>query len=332
VERLTRLTLAELDRQTPCIVRRAAAGFARRCHGDLHLGNILLEDGRPVLFDCLEFNDVLSDVDVLYDLGFLLMDLDFRGRRDAAVRVLAAYVDEAARAFADDLWDGLEVLPLMLSVRATVRAHVSAHSGDAGTARAYVEAAIAHLTPAAPVLAVVGGVSGSGKTTFARAAAPHLGASPGAVILRTDEVRKRLLGVARTEPLPDEAYTPQADARTYAALFDAAGRLLRAGRGVVLDATFLDPDLRVRAEALATACGARFRPAWMAAPVEVLEARIADRRGDASDATAEVARRQLARLDAPADWPRIDARALTETSVAAWLGASPNVAEPVVRN
>ena len=76
---------------------RRDSGFARLCHADLHLGNILLENGRPVLFDCIEFNDILSDIDVQYDLAFLLMDLDFRRRRDAAVRVLSAYVDEGRR-------------------------------------------------------------------------------------------------------------------------------------------------------------------------------------------------------------------------------------------
>ena len=99
-----------------------------------------MENGAPVLFDCIEFNDLLSDLDVQYDLAFLLMDLDFRDRRDAAVRVHSAYLDQAARSFPDGLWEGLAALPLMLSVRAGVRAHVSTHSGDIETARAYLEA------------------------------------------------------------------------------------------------------------------------------------------------------------------------------------------------
>eukprot|EP01041_Mallomonas_annulata_P028090 gene28090-49879_t len=199
VEDMIARTEAELERQAPLLAHRSATGFARRCHGDLHLGNILLEGGRTVLFDCIEFNDILSDLDVQYDLAFLLMDLAFRGRRDAAVRALSAYLDEAGRSFPAEIWDGLATLPLMLSVRAGVRAHVTAHSGDPATARAYVEAAIAHLEPTAPVLTAVGGFSGSGKSTFARAVAPQLGASPGAVILRTDEVRKRLLNVPPTQ-------------------------------------------------------------------------------------------------------------------------------------
>jgi len=80
----------------PLMERRRAEGFARRCHGDLHLGNILLEHDEPILFDCIEFNDLLSEIDVLYDVAFLVMDLDFRGRAEAANRVLNAYLDEAA--------------------------------------------------------------------------------------------------------------------------------------------------------------------------------------------------------------------------------------------
>ena len=180
VELLVSRTFEELARCKPLLETRRDAGFSRRCHGDLHLANILVEAGKPILFDCIEFNDLLSDIDVQYDLAFLLMDLDFRGRRDAAVRALSAYLDEAARSFPESLWDGLSALPLMLSVRAGVRAHVAAHSGDLDQSRAYVEAAIAHLSPDPPVLAAVGGFSGSGKSSFARAVAPALGPAPGA--------------------------------------------------------------------------------------------------------------------------------------------------------
>ncbi len=125
-QRVVAATNAALAAQAHLLESRRRAGFARRCHGDLHLGNILLENGAPVLFDCIEFNDALSEIDPLYDLAFLLMDLVFRGRREAANRVLNAYLDEAARTFPSSLWSGLAALPLMLSARATVRAHVNA--------------------------------------------------------------------------------------------------------------------------------------------------------------------------------------------------------------
>lgn len=300
-------TEAEYARRRPLLDLRARSGFSRRCHGDLHLGNILVEQGRPVLFDCIEFNDALSDIDVFYDLAFLLMDLDFRGRREAAVRVLSGYLDEAARRFAPELWDGLAALPLMLSVRAAVRAHVSAHSGDAALGRRYLAAAMAHLSPAPPRLVAVGGLSGSGKSTAARRLAPSLGAAPGAVILRSDEIRKRQAGLAPTERAPPSAYGAAADAAVFDELFAIAGTLLRAGRAVVLDATFLRPELRAQAEAVARAAGTPFQGLWLQAPAQVLQARVASRTGDASDAGVEVLRSQLARDPGPMDWRVADA-------------------------
>ena len=318
VELMVDLTAAELARQRPLLQARRDAGFARRCHGDLHLANILVENGVPVLFDCIEFSDLLSDLDIQYDLAFLLMDLDFRGRRDAAVRVLSAWLDQAGRDFPAAIWAGLAALPLMLAVRAGVRAHVSAHSGDVALARAYVEAAIAHLAPAAPVLAAVGGLSGTGKSSFARAIAPGLGASPGAVVLRTDEIRKRLMKVAPAERLPDGAYAGDLYGRAYDALIETARTLLKAGRGVVLDATFIDPALRARAERLAGDCGVPFRGVWLEAPLETLKARVAARVGDASDATVETLDDQLARLGGEPAWPHVGASGSVEQAARAW--------------
>jgi len=320
VEALVSATHAEYDRQLPLLKGRTASGFARRCHGDLHLANILVEHGEPVLFDCLEFNDLLSDLDVQYDLAFLLMDLDFRGRRDAAVRAHSAYLDAAVRSFGPQVWEGLAAMPLMLSVRAGVRAHVAAHSGDLAQSQAYVEAAIAHLSPPPPVLAAVGGFSGTGKTTFARAIAPGLGAAPGAVVLRTDEVRKRLAGVGPVERLPRDIYTPDFYARVYETLFSDAKAMLKAGRAVVLDATFTEAPMRARAEALAAACGAPFHGAWLTAPLDVLEARVAKRVGDASDADVQVLRDQAARHGAEMiNWAKVDATAATKDAAADWL-------------
>ena len=322
VETMVAATFAELERQRPLLAARTAGGYSRRCHGDLHLANILLEDGRPVLFDCIEFNDLLSDLDVQYDLAFLLMDLDFRGRRDAGVRVLSAYLDQAARSFGPDLWAGLAALPLMMAVRAGVRAHVSMHAGDVGLSRAYVDAAIAHLSPPAAVLAAVGGFSGTGKSTFARAVAPALGPAPGAVVLRTDEVRKRLAGAGPVDRLARDVYTPEFYASVYDQLFEIAGAVLKAGHAVVLDATFTEPALRAQAEALATECGVAFQGAWLEAPLAVLEARVAARTGDASDATLEVLHDQIARHGGQAvGWTRVDASGPTEAAATAWVAA-----------
>lgn len=318
VEALIAATDAELAARTPLLEARRAAGLVRRCHGDLHLGNVLLEAGRPVLFDCIEFNDALSDIDVLYDLAFLLMDLDFRGRRDAAVRVQSAWLDEAARCFPPEFWDGLTALPLMMSVRAAVRCHVSFHGGKMDAASAYLDAALAHLSPAAPILLAVGGRSGSGKSVFARLAAARLGPAPGAVILRTDETRKRIAGAAADAPLPQAAYAAEMTARTYDALFDAAARALAAGRSVVLDATFLDAALRERAAELGRLAGVTLQGVWLDAPAKVLTARVAGRRGDASDATVETLKAQLAQDPGATDWRIVDASGAPDEVIETW--------------
>lgn len=326
VEALIAATDAEYFRREPLLDARRAAGFARQCHADLHLGNILLEDGKPVLFDCIEFNDVLSDIDIQYDLAFLLMDLDFRRRRDAAVRVLSAYLDEGLRSFGPDMLAGLAALPLMMAVRAGVRAHVQAHSGDLEGAGAYLDAGLRHLSPPPPKLTAVGGLSGSGKSTFARLIAPGLGASPGAVVLRTDEIRKRLLGVAPTASLPSSVYSPAFYNDVYDTLFREARALLDAGRAVVVDATFIQPDLRGRVEALAKEAGVPFHGVWLQAAPEVLAQRIAGREGDASDATIATLQMQLDRDVGPIDWIAVDASGPAQDAAEAWSiehGGSP---------
>lgn len=322
VEPLIAATAAALEAATPVLEERRAQGFARRCHGDLHLGNILLENGAPVLFDCIEFNDRLCEIDVLYDLAFLLMDLDFRGRRDAAGRALSAWLDEAARTFPDGLWSGLEALPLMLSVRAAVRCHVRAQAGEAAPAKAYLATAIEHLKPRRPVLCAVGGLSGAGKSTFARALAPLVGRCPGAVVLRTDEIRKRLWGSGPLERLPKEAYGSGVTKKVYRRLFEEAELCLKAGQAVVLDAVFMKAPEREKAAALAEHRGVPFAGVWLDAPHEVLKARVAARTDDASDADLRVLAMQIGQDPGDLSWTRVDAQgdfALAAQAVASGL-------------
>ena len=141
------------------------------------------------------------------------------------------------------------------------------------------------------------------------------------MILRSDEARKRLAGVGSTEAAGRETYTPDIDARVFAALFDGAGRLLRAGHSVVLDATFLDPALRARAEALAKAAGVRFDGVWLEASLETLAGRVAARRGDASEATLEVLQAQMRRDPGELSWTRLDAAGRAEATARRWLDA-----------
>ena len=188
----------ELNARAEILERRRDAGFVRQCHGDLHLRNIVLLDGRPTLFDGVEFNDEISCTDVLYDLAFLLMDLWRRKLPRHANAVLNGYLTHAGE------WDGLALLPLFLSCRAAVRAKTSATAAAQvldeearrgelhATAREYLAMAERLLHPPPPCLVAVGGLSGSGKSTLALGVAPAIGGAPGAVVLRSDETRKQL--------------------------------------------------------------------------------------------------------------------------------------------
>jgi aminoglycoside phosphotransferase family enzyme/predicted kinase len=304
VERLIGAADAAMAAAWPLLAARLDSGLCRACHGDLHTANIIVEAGRPTLFDCIEFNDRLREIDVQYDLAFLLMDLAFRGSIVAANRALNGWLDVAAREMGTALYEGLSLLPLHQSTRAAVRAHVCAREGKAAEGQAYLDTALAYLHPPPPRLMAVGGLSGSGKTTQARRLAPALGAAPGAVVLRTDEIRKRLWGTDSLDRLGPDAYAPGANGEVYAELRRLARLCLSAGRAVIADAAFLDPVERAAIEATAAACGVAFEGLWLEAPPAVLAQRISGRRGDASDADLAVLAAQLERDVGTITWPR----------------------------
>ena len=295
--------------QSGLLDARAEAGHVRRGHGDLHLGNIVMLEGAPVLFDALEFDETLGTCDTLYDLAFLLMDLWHRGLRGQANAVLTSYL--LAAGGEED--GGTAALPLFLAVRAAIRAMTTVQSERArgvahgGAGAAYLDAALAFLAPAPTALVAVGGLSGTGKTRLARALAPDLGAPPGAVHLRTDTERKAMAGVSAEAELGAEHYTDAARHAVYERLTARARTLLAADRSVLLDATFQDGAEREIAEAAADPSGAAFAGLWLDAPPQVLVARVAGRRGDASDADPEVLQRQLEAAAPPGSWHRIDA-------------------------
>jgi aminoglycoside phosphotransferase family enzyme len=175
----------ELAKVGNLLDQRRAAGKVRLCHGDLHLRNICLFDGQPLLFDCLEFSEALATIDLLYDLAFLVMDLEHRGLAQFANRLCNRYLDRSG----ED--DGLAAMPLFLSLRAAIRGHVTATALEttacgaardemAAEARAYLELAHSFLRPAPCRLVAIGGVSGTGKSTLAASLAPELGLRPGA--------------------------------------------------------------------------------------------------------------------------------------------------------
>ncbi len=291
------------------LVARRVAAAIRRCHGDLHLRNIVTLNGQPVPFDAIEFSDKIANIDVLYDLAFALMDLARQGLRALANRLLNEWLWRVRETEGASHEEALALLPMFLARRAAIRAYVdsavTAVSGaDNAPARAYQKAALAFLQPAPPRLVAIGGLSGSGKTTLALKLAPEIGRVPGAVVVRTDVERKRQAGIALEERMPAGSYSPEASARTYAACLARAERVLRAGHSVVLDAVFARPEERAAAEALARKVGVPFRGIWLDVPKDVAQQRVTDRKGDASDATATVVERQFAYDLGHIDWER----------------------------
>jgi uncharacterized protein len=304
---------------------RAARGFVRRCHGDLHLANIVLWRGRPALYDAIEFDEAIATIDTLYDLAFLLMDLDRHKLRAAANAVLNHYLWLSAEPL--DL-RGLIALPLFLALRAAVRAMVTvdragqerdeARERDLKKARAYLRTAIDYLQQPPAQLVVIGGLSGTGKTSLAASLAPWLGPAPGAVHLSTDLQRKKQAGVGELQRLPHSAYAPDARKRVYQMLGENARLVLRAGHVVIIDAVFADPDLRQDVQALAREAGVPFRGIWLHAVPETLLKRVTERSNDASDATPEVVRTQLKGDHGPftAEWTPVDAGGTLADTVA----------------
>lgn len=299
--------------------QRGEDGYVRRCHGDLHLANIAIRDGAPFLFDAIEFDDAIATCDVLYDLAFVLMDLDVRGQREAGNVLFNRYLQMCDD---DRQLAGLAALPFFLSLRAAIRAKViaaklaqaksnNAKASELATIIADVERYFRYashaIEPPAARLVAIGGLSGTGKSRLAMALAPGVGRAPGAVLLRSDIERKLLHGVPDTERLPETAYHPDTTAKVYDRLHHKAALALAAGQSVIMDAVHARPNERQAAEATAAECGCPFIGLWLETPLDVRVARIKGRKNDASDATAEVAEGQAAFDTGPIAWARIDA-------------------------
>jgi aminoglycoside phosphotransferase family enzyme/predicted kinase len=328
---LARASEAMLGALIPLLRSRAAGGYVRHCHGDLHLRNIVEIEGKPVLFDAIEFDDTLATIDVLYDLAFLLMDLGRRGLAAHANAMLNAYLD---REGSSGNLLGLAALPLFLSMRAVVRAKVELLrsellraeriGGDASAcanalveAKTYFDLARAFLMPAPARLIAIGGLSGSGKSAVARAIALHVGPFPGAVHIRSDVERKRLFGAGLGETLPARAYAPEVSDTVYAICRKRALLALAAGPAVILDAVHAKPAERAEAAELARQTGVPFTGLWLEAPRAVMRKRVAGRKGDVSDATPPVVDIQLGYDLGSQDFAVIDAsRPLDEVTAA----------------
>ncbi len=300
VSRFARQIEEQLKRAAATLDARAAQGFVRRCHGDLHLANVVLWHGRPLLYDAIEFDETIATIDTLYDLAFLLMDLDWHGQRHPANVVLNRYLWRSQ----DELdLKGLAALPVFLALRASIRAMVAidraaqedtcARMRDFDRARRYVRAGLDYIAQPAPQLIAIGGLSGTGKSTLGAALAPLVGGSPGAVHFRSDLERKAVAGVGELDRLPASSYTKEARDRIYKLLKEKAQVVLAAGRSVIVDAVYAREEQRRDIETAAVGLGIPFHGLWLEADRDALMARVTERQTDASDATSETVEAQL---------------------------------------
>lgn len=296
-----RTVIAELEVATEAgfaegkelFVRRRAQGFVRECHGDLHLGNIVLVGDEPVPFDGIEFNPSLRWIDVMDEVAFAVMDLLHRDHAEFAWRLLNAYVEASGD------HGGLSVLRFYLAYRAAVRAKVCAiraaqagisrHEQDKELAasRSYLALARRCLAQYAPALIITHGLPGSGKTTFSQLALQQLGA----IRIRSDVERKRLFGLGMLESSRakvGDIYSREATLAIYARLRELARESLAAGYTVIVDAAFLRRGERESFRRLAQEMAVPFAIASLHAKDEALRERIRQRRNDASEADVAV--------------------------------------------
>jgi hypothetical protein len=278
----------------PLFKQRAAAGYVRECHGDLHLGNIVVLDDMPTPFDGIEFSAALRWIDVISEISFTVMDLLRRGQPQLAWRLLNAYME------INGDYQGCSVLRFYLAYRATVRAKIAAiRAGQRGarmkkelkSCRSYLRLAQSCLTRRCPAIIITHGLPGCGKSTFAQLALERLGA----IRIRSDVERKRMFGLA---PLADskaqidvDIYSADATWRTYAKLEELARSVIAAGFPVIVDAAFVLHAEREIFHALAKELAVPIVIASLQTDTAVLTERLAQRssrRIDASEADFSV--------------------------------------------
>jgi aminoglycoside phosphotransferase family enzyme/predicted kinase len=320
IDDLGKASLSAFHRIHGLLESRGRQGHIRRCHGDLHLANIVLIDHKPVLFDAIEFDPDLASVDLLYDLAFPVMDLIRYSRQAAANALLNRYLN----ATSDENLDALAALPLFISLRAAIRANVLlaclARTCDdkanvMGSAQAYFELARLAIHPPAPKLIAIGGLSGTGKSALARALAPRVAPQPGAVILRSDILRKQLFEVGETDRLPERAYQPEITRQIYQTLVQRASRILAQGHSVIVDAVFAQASER---DAICDAAGKLNIPLvglFLETDLATRQSRVDRRQRDASDATSEIAALQEKYDIGAIDWTAINASGTPEQTL-----------------
>lgn len=308
---LTQQSLASLTQNTRLIALRQKSGRVRKCHGDLLLSNIAREGDKYLFFSPIEYNDALDCIDTLYDLSYLLMDMEVRG-----VRRLSNILFNHYLAYTNDM-TGYPLLPLYQSMRAATRAGVCARKSallageDKETtildARKYFDLACHFLIGNKPVLIACGGLSGSGKSRIAREIGGKLNPAPGAVILRDDIVKKQMRGCALDQHLDDAPDSPAYEQVVYDLLRQQARTALSIGSCVIVDALFYNQAERKAIENLAYEMNVPFIGIWVDAPIEVRTERVMTRKRNPSDVhNRSELERQLHLETGPITWEQIN--------------------------
>ncbi|MGJ3250556.1 MAG: AAA family ATPase [Elainellaceae cyanobacterium] len=262
----------------------------RECHGDLHLGNICLWNDTLYLFDCIEFNEPFRFVDVMFDIAYIVMDLEAGKRPDLSNAFLNAYIEQTGD------WEGLQVLPIYVNRQTYVRAKVTSFMLDDAsvsdedkqqafqTASLYYQLAWEYSQPRQGQLIVMSGLSGSGKTTVAR----HLARQINAIHIRSDAVRKHLGKIPLHQRGGNDLYTPEMTQKTYNRLLDLGTMLANQGYSVILDAKYDRASLRKKVIAQADTHELPLTILHCTAPMEVLKERLQNRSDDIADATTDI--------------------------------------------
>jgi len=289
---------SRLDDVSGAFKERKALGMVRECHGDLHCGNILSTEQGVEIFDCIEFNQDLRWIDVMSDLAFICMDLEFRRQRELGSRLLNHYLEITGD------YAGLDVLHYYRVQRALVRSKISflrarqeniSHEDAQALVRQgheYLFFALQDAKPVRPALMITHGYSGCGKTSFARLVVESLGA----IQIRSDVERKRMQGLTAASKGGPALYDSVITEQTYDCLLSIARKILASGLPVIVDAAMLKSAQRQRFADLASELGIPFFIFDVQAKQETMTYRLAVRANtglDASDAGTEILERQL---------------------------------------
>ncbi len=306
-----------IGRSASQLSARHRHGYVRHCHGDLHLANVCLFQGRPTIFDAIEFNDDLSAIDVLYDAAFFIMDL----LRFQQLELANAFMNRYLSATRD--YAGLSLLPMFIALRALIRfaaQGLQVRKRDAGE-----DAGIAYLQvvekvdqEVQPHLITIGGRSGTGKSRLSEQLAVHVKShQPGAVILNSDVIRKRMFNIQPEARLNEASYAPSVTEKVYRRICKDARRSIRASHTVICDASFLSLEHRTKIESVAQTLHIPIHGLWPEAPEETLMRRVSTRTNDVSDADAIVVRRQGGIETGLIQWSILDASRSLEKMLAA---------------